>query len=172
MAKEKKKSTVSLVEEMAGPVAEKNGLKLWDVRFEKEGSLWYLRIFIDKEGGVSIEDCETVSRAVSTLLDEADPIEQSYILQVSSPGVERELVKQEHFDAFMGNEVHVRLIRPVEGVRDFIGTLEGADGEGNISILMDEDIEMTFHLKEAAFVRLTDNQAYPDDMNMEELENE
>ena len=172
MPKEKKKSTVSAVDELIRPEVESIGLKLWDIRFEKEGSLWYLRVFIDKAEGITIEDCENVSRAVSDRLDEADPIEQSYILQVSSPGVERELVKKEHFDAFLGNSVHVRLIRPVDGQRDFVGKLESADEEGSVSILMDEDIEMTFHLKETAFVRLLDDQEDSDDINMEELENE
>ena len=103
MAKEKKKSTAAAVDELVRPEVEARGLKLWDVRFEKEGSLWYLRIFIDKDGGVNINDCENVSRRVSDLLDEADPIEQSYILEVSSPGIERDLVKKEHFDAFAGS---------------------------------------------------------------------
>ncbi len=172
MAKEKKKSTAAAVDELVRPEVEARGLKLWDVRFEKEGSLWYLRIFIDKDGGVNINDCENVSRRVSDLLDEADPIEQSYILEVSSPGIERDLVKKEHFDAFAGSEIQVRLIRPVEGVRDFVGRLVGADEEGNVTILIDEDIEMIFHLKEAAFVRLVDRQGVLDDFNMEELENE
>lgn len=174
MPKEKKKPTAAAVEPLIRPEAESRGLKLWDIRFEKEGSLWYLRIFIDKDGGVSIEDCEAVSRAVSDRLDEADPIEQSYILQVSSPGIERDLVKKEHFDAYLGSMIHVRLIRPVEGLRDFYGKLESADDEGNISMLMDEEMEMNFQLKEAAFVRLLDSQEdfETDDTVLEELENE
>lgn len=157
MAKEKKVPTVVLVETLARPVAEEFGVSIWDVRFEKEGSLWYLRIFIDKDGGVDINDCENVSRKMSDILDEKDPIEQSYILEVSSPGVERDLVKKEHFDAFIGSPVNVRLIRPVEGVRDFSGELVSADDDGNITILLDEDVEMTFHMSETAFVRLQDD---------------
>jgi len=180
MPKEKKKPTVAAVEPFIRPEVETRGLALWDIRFEKEGSLWYLRVFIDKPGGVSIDDCEAVSRAVSDRLDEADPIEQSYILQVSSPGIERDLVKKEHFDAYPGRMIHVRLIRPVEGLRDFYGKLESADAGGNITILMDDDLEMTFQLKEAAFVRLmditdiTDSQEVfdTDETFLEELENE
>ena len=157
MAKEKKIPTTALVEALAKPVAEEYGVQIWDVRFEKEGSLWYLRIFIDKDGGVDINDCENVSRKLSDILDEKDPIEQSYILEVSSPGVERDLVRKEHFDAFIGSMINVRFIRPVEGVRDFSGELVSADENGNVTILIDVDVEMTFHMSETAFVRLRDD---------------
>lgn len=157
MAKQKKLPTAALVEALAKPVAQEYGVSLWDVRFEKEGSLWYLRVFIDKDGGVSINDCENVSRRLSDILDEEDPIEQSYILEVSSPGVERDLVKKAHFDAFLGSVIQLRLIRPVDGIRDFVGKLVGADDDGNVTMLLDEDVEMVFHLSEAAFVRLKDD---------------
>ena len=94
MAKGKGGFTVERAEQIARPVLEQLKLTLWDVRFEKEGSVWYLRYFLDKEGGVTIDDCEAFSRAVDPLLDEADPIEQSYTLEVSSPGVERELTRR------------------------------------------------------------------------------
>ena len=157
MAKEKKVPTTVLVEALAKPVTEEYGVRIWDVRFEKEGSLWYLRIFIDKDVGVDINDCENVSRKMSDILDEKDPIEQSYILEVFSPGVERDLVKKEHFDAFIGSMINMRFIRPVEGVRDFSGELVSADENGNVTILIDEDVEMTFHMSETAFVRLQDD---------------
>ena len=86
-------NTVAAVWEIAAPVAEQLGLSIWDIRFQKEGVSWYLRIYIDKEGGVGITDCENFSRAVDGPLDEADPIEQSYYLEVSSPGVERQLTR-------------------------------------------------------------------------------
>lgn len=151
-----KRSTVAVVTELVSPVAEEMGLILWDVRFEKEGASWYLRIFIDKSGGVTIDDCEAFSRRVSPMLDEADPIVQSYCLEVSSPGVERELRKDWHFKEYLGCPVSVRLIRPVDGVRDFVGELS-AFGEGRVCILLDEESEMTFALDEAAFVRLYDD---------------
>lgn len=166
--KEKKRPVALVVEELAKPLVENLGLKLWDVRFEKEGSLWYLRIMIDKEEGVSISDCEIVNRSLGELLDKLDPIDKSYVLQVSSPGVERELVKKEHFDAFLGSEIHVRLIRPIEGLRDFTGTLEAVDEDGNVHLLIGDDLEMVFRLKETAFVRLMDSQDGLDDFSMEE----
>ncbi len=125
---QKKGNTVEAVTELVQPLVESLGLTLWDVRFVKEGTLWYLRIFIDKDSGVTIEDCETVTRAVDEPLDKLDPIEQNYILEVSSPGIERELIKPEHFDAFLGAPVMLRLIRPDEsGVRDIKGSLTAHD---------------------------------------------
>lgn len=150
-----KPNTVAVVTGIAQPVAEKHSVILWDVRFEKEGSLWFLRIFIDKEGGVTIDDCEKVSREISSLLDEADPIEQSYVLEVSSPGVERDLVKDWHFEKYIGSMIQVRFIRPVEGVRDFVGELTAYD-ENGITMLLDDDVEMQFKKSETAFIRLVD----------------
>ena len=128
MAQKKKANTVEIVTDIVKPVVEGMGLTLWDVCFVKEGALWYLRIFIDKDSGVTIEDCENVTRAVDQPLDEADPIEQNYILEVSSPGIERELTKPMHFDAFLGAPVMLKLIRPDEtGEREFKGTLISHD---------------------------------------------
>lgn len=152
MASEKK-STVEIVTGLVQPIIDRLGLQLWDVRFEKEGSIWYLRVFIDKEEGVNIDDCENVSRQLSPLLDEADPIPQSYTLEVSSPGIGRDLRRPQHFAAFMGADIHLRLIRPVEGERDFIGRLTGY-GDGKITLLLDDDLEMTVGTDETAFVRL------------------
>ena len=91
LANSKGKNTVTAVEELAAPIAEGLGLRIWDVRYLKEGSQWYLRVFIDKDGGVDINDCENMSRALDEPLDKADPIDGEYILEVSSPGIEREL---------------------------------------------------------------------------------
>ena len=115
-------NTVAQVWELAKPLAEELGLTLWDVRFVKEGAQWYLRIFIDKEDGVGIDDCVAMSHAIDKPLDELDPISQAYCLEVCSPGIDRELVRPEHFEAFMGAPVRVRLIRPMEdGTRSFWG---------------------------------------------------
>lgn len=100
---------------LAEPLARQLGLRIWDVRFVKEGADWYLRVFIDRDGGVSIDDCVDLTRLLSPALDEADPIDQSYCLEVSSPGVERELTRPEHFEAYRGRAVTVRLIRPRTG---------------------------------------------------------
>ena len=99
MSKKKSGNTVAEVTELVQPIVEELGLTLWDVRYVKEGAMWYLRIFIDKDEGVSIDDCETVSRAIDAPLDELDPIEGNYTLEVSSPGIERELILDRHFDS-------------------------------------------------------------------------
>ncbi|MBR2636089.1 MAG: ribosome maturation factor RimP [Oscillospiraceae bacterium] len=148
-----KKNTVGIVTDLVKPITDRMGLTLWDVRFEKEGSIWFLRVFIDKEAGVDITDCENVSRELSPILDEVDPIVQSYTLEVSSPGIGRDLRKKEHFEAFLGADIHVRLIRPVEGERDFVGTLTAFE-EDAVTLLLDEDLEMTVLMNETSFVRL------------------
>ena len=108
-----KGNTVSRVTEIITPYAHQLGLEIWDVRFAKEGTDWYLRIFIDKDGGISIDDCVDLTNAITKPLDEADPISQSYTLEVSSPGVERELTADAHFEKYIGSNVMVRLIRPI-----------------------------------------------------------
>lgn len=141
------------VTHIVAPVAEKMGLILWDVRYEKEGSSWYLRLFIDKTGGVNIEDCENFSRAVDPLIDEADPVPGSYYLEVSSPGIERDLLRPEHFEAFLGHAVSVRLIRSQEDGRDFVGKLLRFH-EGMIEIETGDGKVRSFPQKQTAYVRL------------------
>lgn len=153
MPVEKKGGTVEVVERIVQPIIQEMGLTLWDVRYEKEGSAWYLRIYIDKPGGVDIEDCEKVSRAVDAPIEQADPIPGSYYLEVSSPGIERELVKPEHFKAYEGEKVTLRLIRPLEdGQRSFTGVL-GRFSDGEITLLTPQG-QMAFPKKQTAFVRL------------------
>ena len=153
--KNKKSNTVDAVSELIAPIVEKMGLTLWDVRFVKEGALWYLRIFIDKDSGVTIEDCENVTRAVDQPLDELDPIEQNYILEVSTPGIERELLKPEHFDAFLGADVMIRLIRPDEnGEKEFKGTLIAHDKD---TVTITEDgTQKVINKKETVYIKLDD----------------
>ena len=150
---EGKKSTVQIAGELAEPVLNQMGLTLWDVTFAKEGSVWVLRYLVDKEGGININECEEFSRAVEERLDAADPIQQSYTLEVSSPGIERSLTRDWHFDACMGQMVSVRFIRPVDGVRDFTGVLTGYE-DGTVTMLLEDDLEMTFRRAEASFIRL------------------
>ncbi|MCI8650625.1 MAG: ribosome maturation factor RimP [Anaerotruncus sp.] len=154
--KGKKPNTAAVCTALAQPVAQELGLYLWDVVFEKEGAGWYLRYFVDKDtdGGVTIDECETFSRRMSDILDAADPIDQSYCLEVGSPGVERKLTKDWHFKKYMGEPVVVRLIRPVEGVREFVGELAEYHEDGSISINLDEETQMTFTLGETAYVKL------------------
>lgn len=148
-------NTVKAVWEIVEPYAEELGLRIWDVRFQKEGASWYLRIFIDKDGGVSIDDCVDLTHAINKPLDEADPIEQAYFLEVSSPGVERDLVRDEHFTEFLGEKIKVKMIRPVEGKREFSGILESFD-EGNITIRLSDESGFTFTKKEASWIKSDD----------------
>ena len=152
MATEKKPKTADIARALALPVLEALGLELWDLRFEKEGGEWYLRYYIDKDGGVDIKDCEAFSRAVDKLLDEADPIEQSYILEVSSPGIERALTRPEHFERYGGHKIAVRLIRPLDGKRDYAGILIKKDADG---LLIEQDgAQLLLPAAQIAFVKL------------------
>ena len=118
---------------LIGDAVKSQGVSLWDVRLVKEGASWYLRIFIDKPEGISIDDCTNVSHAVEPIIDEADPIDMSYYLEVCSPGVERELTRPQHYTACVGEKVKIKLYRPVDGLREFTGVLESADGKAVIN---------------------------------------
>ena len=150
-----KGNTVSKVLEIVTPFAEQLGLDIWDVRFVKEGTDWYLRIFIDKEGGVSIDDCVDLTHAITKPLDEADPISQSYLLEVSSPGIERELITDAHFKKFIGADIMMRLIRPIEKVRDFSGKMISYD-DGVITVKLQDGKQLTVNKKETSYVKLDD----------------
>lgn len=152
LAGNKKGNTVEIVSDIVRPIVEGMGLTLWDVRFEKEGASWYLRVFIDKEGGVTIDDCENVSRAADPLIDEADPISQAYYFEVSSPGIGRDLIRPWHFDRYLGQEIELRLIRGENGQRDFMGALVRHDPE-SVTIQVGEE-ERSFAKKDCAFIRL------------------
>ena len=138
---------------LAKPVVEAEGCELWDVEYVKEAGAWYLRVYIDKAGGVSIDDCEAVSRALDPGLDEADPIPTSYIFEVSSAGVERELKRPGDFEKFMGSQVEVRHYQPVEGAKSHIGTLRGY-ADGAVTIEMNGQ-EKTYQKAQVAQVRLS-----------------
>ena len=157
MAKSKGGVTVSKVWELCEPIVRSLGLSLWDVRYVKEGAQWYLRIFIDKPEGVGIDDCEAVSRAINDPLDALDPIENSYCLEVCSPGVERELVRDEHFAQFIGADIMIRLRRPIEGIgRDLDGKLKAYE-DGMVTIIDDAgENELTLSKKDAAWIKLDD----------------
>ncbi len=116
------------VTELIADAVQAQGVSLWDVRFVKEGADYFLRVFIDKEGGVGIDDCVNVSHAIDPILDEADPIDRSYCLEVCSPGINRELTRPEHFAAFIGKPVTVRLYRAVESAKEITGQLLSYDG--------------------------------------------
>ncbi len=151
-----KGGVVPQVERIAAPIAQQLGLQIWDIEFVKEGASWFLRFYIDKDGGVTIDDCEAFSRAVDGPLDEADPIPQSYYMEVSSPGIERELRRDAHFARYMGSRVRVRLIRPApDGERELEGELSAYE-DGRITLLR-EGQPFTVAKNETAFVRLCDD---------------
>lgn len=129
MAKQSGGNTAQRVEALVRPVVEGMGLRLWDVVFEKEGPDWYLRVLIDRDGTMDTDTCAEVSHALDPILDEADPIDQSYYLEVGSPGLGRKLTRPEHYEALKGEKIGVKLIRPTaDGVREFAGILKGREG--------------------------------------------
>ncbi len=147
-------NTAERVFRLIEPTVRAQGLTLWDVRYVKEGAAWYLRVFIDRDGGVGIDDCERVSRAIDPILDEQDPIESSYYLEVSSPGLSRELTRQAHFDAMRGRPVLLRLYRPRDGKREIAGTLLSADAQ-TVTLQTETGTE-AFERSAVATVRLDD----------------
>ena len=139
--------------ELAEPVARAQGLELWDVEYLKEAGQWFLRVYIDKTGGyVGIDDCEAFSRAMDPVLDEADPIEGSYVFEVSSAGAERELKRPGDFERFLGETVEVKLYQAVNGQKSCIGVLRGYD-DGAVTVAVGET-ELRFERAQVAQVRL------------------
>ncbi len=148
------KKVTDIVWELAEPVAKENGCELWDVEYVREAGQWYLRLYLDKEGGVDILDCEAVSRKVSDLLDEVDPIESSYMFEVSSAGAERQLKRPSDFQRFLGSPVTVKLYQARDGRKEFAGTLKAYDeSTGDTTVTVGKD-DLTFGKKETAMVRL------------------
>ena len=148
------KKVTEIVAELARPVVEEHGCTLWDVEYVREAGQWYLRLLIDKQGGVDILDCEAVSRKVSDLLDQADPIEGSYTFEVSSAGAERPLKRPSDFQRFMGSPVLVKLYRNLDGRKEFPGKLSAYDEATGDVTITDGAGERTFAKKDVALVRL------------------
>ena len=147
----------AVVEALVRPTVEGFGLRLWDVRFEKEGPDWFLRVLIDRDEPLDTDTCEAVSRAIDPILDEADPIDQSYYLEVGSPGLGRKLTRPEHYEAVQGQKVSVRLYRANEnGVKEFSGLLTSR--EGNTITLEGPAGPMQFELSAVSTVRLCDDE--------------
>ena len=140
------------VTQLVQPVVEQHGCTLWDVEYVREGSMRYLRLYIDKEGGVDITDCEAISRAADPLLDEADPIPESYCFEVCSAGIERTLKRPSDFEKFMGSPILVKLYRPKDGLKEIPGILSGYN-EGKVTVTYGTE-ELTFEKSEVALVRL------------------
>lgn len=155
-AQKGKGNTVQTVEALITPVLEEMGLRLWDVRFEKEGPDWFLRIFLDRDEPLDITTCEAATRAIDPVIDAADPIAQSYYMEVGSPGLGRKLTRDAHFAAKCGEQVLAHLYRANEtGEKDVIGTLLGKDG----SAVTLETAQGTcvVDVKEAAYFKLCDD---------------
>ena len=147
------KKITEIVWELAQPVAEENGCELWDVEYVREAGQWYLRLYLDKEGGVDILDCEAVSRKVSDLLDEVDPIESSYMFEVSSAGCERQLKRPGDFARFLGSPALVKTYRGRNGRKEFAGVLAGYE-EGDVLLDMGGAEPERFAKADVAMVRL------------------
>lgn len=133
---------------------EEQGVRLWDVTFVKEGASYYLRVFIDSDEGISIDDCTNVSHAIDPIIDEADPIDVSYYLEVCSPGIERELTRDEHFARMIGNPIKVKLFKAIDGVKEFNGTLVSYNGE---VVIETENGTLNFKRNEIAKANLLDS---------------
>ncbi|MCR5715528.1 MAG: ribosome maturation factor RimP [Lachnospiraceae bacterium] len=139
--------------EILTPIADAQGVKIYDVEYVKEGADYYLRAYIDKEGGVTIEDCETVSRALSDILDADDFIEDAYILEVSSPGLGRVLKKDKHLSYSLGEQVELKTYKPIDGQKEFEGVLNAFDAD-TITLTMEDESQKVFARTDVALVRL------------------
>jgi len=120
-----KRKVEDIVYELAKPVIDKNNFELIEIEYKKEGPDWYLRVYIDKEGGITIDDCQSVSEELSDMLDNADPIEQSYIFEVSSPGIDRPLKTDRDYEKNNGKPIEIKLFSPLDGKKVFEGILKG-----------------------------------------------
>ena len=141
------------VYDLALPLAQSQNVELWDVEYVKEGGQWFLRIYIDKDGGVGIDDCERFSRAFDPLLDAEDPIPGSYVFEVSSPGLGRPLKKDKHLQKSIGEEVEIRTFRAINHEKQFTGILKRFDAD-NIVIEDEDETELTFARTDIALIRL------------------
>ena len=148
-----KKSIESTIEEIVLQITEPLNFEIVDVEYVKEAGEYYLRVFLDKEGGISLNDCEAVSRELSEILDVKDPITDNYFLEVCSPGLDRPLKKDKDFIRYQGRDVEIKLYKPFEGSKQFEGELVGLTEENNIKVIV-EDKEIEFARKEVALIRL------------------
>lgn len=156
----KRETVEAKTEAILRPIADENGVRIYDVEYVKEGSDYYLRCYIDKDGGVTIDDCEVVSRALSDVLDKDDYVEDAYILEVSSPGLGRTLKKDRHLENSLGEEVELKTYKPKDGAKDFVGFLKSYDKDTiTIAVPKSEESEdcddLVFDRKEISIIRLT-----------------
>ncbi|MGN0343120.1 MAG: ribosome maturation factor RimP [Roseburia sp.] len=149
----KKESYEQRTEELILPILEEYQFELVDVEYVKEGSDWYLRAYIDKEGGITVNDCELVARKMNEILDREDYIEGSYIFEVSSPGLGRPLKKEKDYARAMGKELEIRTYKAIEHEKEFYGLLKAYD-ENSVTIVTEDEQEMVFDKKDIALIRL------------------
>ena len=143
------------VENLISETIENLGYELYDVQYAKEGKDYFMRVFIDKEDGIDLNDCETVSNEINPILDEADYIKEMYFLEVSSPGIERIIRKEKHFETALGKEVEVKLFKPIEKQKEFVGILEKWDE--NIVYLQVDENEIEIERKNISLMKLKYN---------------
>lgn len=148
-----KKSIEATIEEMVAKITDPLNFEIVDVEYVKEAGEYYLRVYIDKDGGIALSDCESVSRQLSEVLDVKDPIKDNYFLEVSSPGLDRPLKKDKDFVRYQGRDVEIKLYKPMNGCKQFEGELVGLTEENNIKLIIDGN-EVEFGKKEVALVRL------------------
>ncbi len=148
-----KKSIEATIEELVSEITEPLNFEIVDVEYVKEAGEYYLRVYLDKEGGISLNDCESVSRQLSEVLDVKDPIKDNYFLEVSSPGLDRPLKKDKDFVRYAGRDVEIKLYKPLNGSKQFEGTLVGLTDENTIKVIINDE-EVEFNRKEVALVRL------------------
>ncbi|WP_297133577.1 ribosome maturation factor RimP [Terrisporobacter sp.] len=148
-----KKSIAAEIEQLVLPITDANNLELVDVEYVKEGGEFFLRVYIDKEGGVSLNECEVVTRALNPILDEKDPIKDNYYLEVSSPGLDRPLKKDKDFIKYQGRDVEIKLYKPMNGSKQHEGELVGLTEDKNIKVIIDNE-EVEFNKKDVALIRL------------------
>lgn len=157
-------NTVAAVYDIAKPIADSLGLTIWDITYDKEGALRYLRVLIEKEDGfIDMDDCEAMTRPLSAALDDKDPIDEQYMLEVGSPGLGRELKRQEHFERFLECPLRIRYIREKDGVKEFIAVLTAYNKEsGSITVETERGTEEIV-LSDTAFVKLYDDEELPEE---------
>ena len=149
----KREDYESRTEELLAPIAEVNQVEIYDVEYVKEGGTWYLRAYIDKEGGITVNDCEAVAREMNEILDREDFVEDSYVFEVSSPGLGRPLKKEKDYIRSMGKELEIRTYRSMNGSKEFYGVLTGYDDD-TVTIQTEEDEKLTFAKTDIALIRL------------------
>ena len=148
----KRTEIVAKTEELVTPIIEENHFELVDVEYVREGANWYLRVYADKEGGINIDDCVLISRALEEKLDAEDFISDAYILEVSSPGLGRPLKKEKDFKRSLGEEVEIRTYRAIDRQKEFVGLLKAYD-DSTVTITYEDDTEQTFDRKDIALIR-------------------